>query len=106
MLEPPWRDNELFRSCVPEGVYEVAPDGEGRYTGYPELQAVPGRTEIIVHPATDVGDLEGCLAPAFGYLLTTDGVRLDGTSRDAYQALVDTMGDRWTLVIRSRRSRL
>jgi len=105
-LERPWEGNKPFVSCVPEGVYAIAPDQEGRYTGYPELQAVPERTEIIIHPANTIGEIEGCIAPAFGYVLSNSSLRLTGTSQAAYDQLIAAAGEHWTLVIRSRRSRL
>lgn len=64
-LECPWKGNERNVSCVPEGTYVVGIDQEGKYTGYLELQDVPGRSEIILHPANHVSQLEGCIAPGF-----------------------------------------
>lgn len=105
-LERPWRNNEPFFSCVPEGTYEVAPDEEGKYTGHPELQNVSGRTEIVIHPANEVSDLQGCIAPGLGYEVEIPSARLTATSRNAYDQLVETVGTTFTLVITSRRSRL
>lgn len=102
-LELPWRDNEPNVSCIPEGTYEVAPDLEGRWTGYPELQDVPGRTEIIIHPANEVGEIQGCIAPGMTRFLTDSAVRV-GQSRLAYNALVHRAGKRFTLEVRTRRA--
>lgn len=68
-LERPWLNNEPFVSCIPEGFYRVGIDQEGKWTGYPELQNVPGRTEIIVHPANRVDQIEGCIAPGLGWVV-------------------------------------
>lgn len=66
VLERPWLNNEPFVSCVPAGQYIVEPDTTGRFRYY-ELSDVAGRTEIELHPATRVEQLEGCLAPCMDF---------------------------------------
>lgn len=102
-LELPWRNNERNVSCIPEGVYEVAPDLEGKWTGYPELQNVPGRTEIIIHPGNTVADTQGCILPGMVYELTDDRIVVR-SSRLAYNALVHRAGKRFTLEVTTRRA--
>ncbi len=101
ILERPWLHNERSVSCIPEGRYDVRPDEEGRYTGYPEICDVVGRTEIIIHPANRVHELHGCLAPGTGYAF--DGVEPFVTeSRKAYGRLLMMAGKNFTLEIRAR----
>lgn len=62
VIEPPWRDNQRGRSCIPEGTYPMT---LGRYNrgGYAtwELENVPGRSLIKVHRGNWVTDTRGCL---------------------------------------------
>ncbi|MFC4699373.1 DUF5675 family protein [Glaciecola siphonariae] len=66
ILERPWIDNVPFISCIPSGNYIAKPDDSGRFRYY-ELQNVPGRTHIEIHPANKVEQLEGCLAPCMNF---------------------------------------
>ena len=65
-LELPWRNNEIGKSCIPEGVYIVDRDHTGKHRWYKfrNEETVP-RTYIEIHPANKVTQLEGCLAPCF-----------------------------------------
>lgn len=102
-LECPWKDNAVGESCIPEGVYDVAPDEEGRYTGYPELQAVPGRTEIIIHPANWVHQIQGCIAPGDSFRVNASSVSV-GSSRLAWGKLIATAGKNFQLTVTTRRA--
>lgn len=99
-LEIPWRDNQRSISCIPEGLYEVRPDEEGRWTGYPELQDVPNRTEIIIHPANHVHELEGCIAPGLSYSIGGGEANV-WNSRSALEQLVEHVGQEFELLITS-----
>lgn len=63
-VEPPWRANAPWVSCIPPGRYLLA---EHRWTKsgelVPMLEDVPGRTFILIHPAAWAEDLAGCIAP-------------------------------------------
>src|SRR5512146_2505714 len=68
-LERPEDDPE--HPCIPEGNYEVllVPPGPhlatifAQYKLFPEVQNVPGRSGIFIHPANWARQLEGCIAP-------------------------------------------
>lgn len=102
-LERAWHDNERNVSCIPEGRYAVAPDREGRWTGYPELQSVPGRSEIIIHPANRVSELQGCIAVGLTRHIADEHMTI-GSSRLAYNALIHRAGKTFTLEISTRRA--
>lgn len=69
-LERPWRDNEPFVSCVPEGIYELvrhmgtkyqdtwALDGE---TVAPSPEAGRARSTCVFHAGNTVRDTTGCV---------------------------------------------
>ena len=61
-LERPWLDNKPFVSCIPEGQYIVCADHTGRHKWF-RYKEVQGRTDIEMHPASRVSELEGCQAP-------------------------------------------
>lgn len=69
-LELPWRENAHGVSCIPPGVYEVRRDWSPKRSSYVyELQGVPGRGDIQIHPGNFAGDrakgkrcdVEGCI---------------------------------------------
>lgn len=90
-LERPWLDNRPGRSCIPEGSYRAR---RGRYNagGYPciELLAVPGRTQIKVHGANRVDQLQGCIAPGLRWGVQKDQ-RAILQSRAALESLMDAL---------------
>ena len=64
-LELKWNNNKVSNSCIPEGTYIVCADDHGRWQWF-RFKHVEGRTAIEFHPARDVSQLEGCLAPCMG----------------------------------------
>ncbi len=69
-MELPWRNNARRVSCIPTGTYRAALTQSPRFGRVYLLQAVPGRSAILIHPANVAGDkvrgfdsqLEGCIA--------------------------------------------
>lgn len=102
-LELPWNDNIPRISCIPEGTYEVKPDQEGRFTGFPELQNVPNRTEIIIHPANWTSQLEGCIALGKRFEAGLGGTAV-WESNVAHKEFIDTFGTEFTLEITVKRA--
>ena len=101
ILERPWIHNQRNVSCIPDGQYEVAPDEEGRYVDHPEIQDVPGRSEIIIHVANQVHEIEGCLAPGTSYNMTPAGEPSVISSRVAYEKVLEKLGTTFSLTIES-----
>lgn len=98
-MEPPWRGNRVNRSCVPAGIYRCVPHRSGRFGTTYRLEAVPGRTGIIVHPGNYGGDPDkdlvtdtlGCLllGTRRGWL---NGQRVVLASRMAWRRFLERMG--------------
>lgn len=82
-LELPWRDNRRQVSCIPEGSYRLVWALSPKFGMCYHFVAVPGRGNILVHPANFAGDaskgldtqLQGCVAlcTRFGKLRNTSG---------------------------------
>lgn len=65
-LERPWLDNAFNVSCVPDGSYVLEWDQTGRIRGVPRLRDTNPRTQINIHSANRVHELQGCIAVGFG----------------------------------------
>ena len=103
-LELPWRDNEIGKSCIPEGQYIIDRDHTGKHRWYKfRNEETDPRTYIEMHPASLLRHLEGCLAPCFeikGGERTSEPVAV--RSSEACSLLLEWFGeDSWVLNIRS-----
>ncbi len=69
-LEPPDEDNAVNISCIPQGEYVCRRVDSPRYGATFEIDGVPGRTHILLHPGNVSGDTRGCvlLGRHFGLL--------------------------------------
>lgn len=61
-LELPWKDNEQFVSCIPEGSYKAVIYNSPTKGRCLLLQDVPGRTYIEIHVANFAREILGCIA--------------------------------------------
>lgn len=59
-LEPPWRDNKVNVSCIPEGHYKFCRDKHGRFQWWRILD-VEGRTAIEFHEGSKPEHTQGCI---------------------------------------------
>lgn len=68
--EDPWEDNAKGHSCIPPGLYEVAPHSGAKWKNVWEIQGVPNRSAILIHSGNTILDTEGCIlvGGAFGSL--------------------------------------
>ena len=63
-IELPWHDNQSKISCIPEGKYPVQVRESEEKGLHLIITAVPGRTNILIHPANNaIKELKGCIAP-------------------------------------------
>lgn len=111
--ELPWRNNLQQKSCIPTGEYVCALVKSPRFGNVYGVQNVPGRSNVLIHPAnlggnTDEGwstELHGCIAPSLkqGAMLTPNGKMQKAglISRPAVRALMDWAQDKpFILVIK------
>ncbi len=57
------RDNVTEFSCIPEGMYLCLPYKRTNGQDAFEVQDVPNRTNILIHAANTINDVEGCIGP-------------------------------------------
>jgi hypothetical protein len=63
-IELPWKDNHTRVSCIPEGKYRIIQQCNTHFNEHFLVMDVPGRTDILIHPANDaMHELKGCIAP-------------------------------------------
>tara|TARA_R100000049_G_C1937492_1_gene81412 strand:- start:641 stop:1156 length:516 start_codon:yes stop_codon:yes gene_type:complete len=60
-LEPPWRDNQPFESCIPTGVYVCKFFISPRFGPVYEITGVPDRSQILFHKGNFTKDTSGCV---------------------------------------------
>lgn len=75
-LELPYKDNKVNQSAIPPGSYPIKLEWSPRFSRLLwELKQVPGRTEIKIHNANYVHQLNGCIAVGREFLdINNDGV--------------------------------
>lgn len=93
MLERPWKDNQTGISCIPEGRYLAQRYNSPTKGEVWELQNTGPRSNIEIHPANLVSELEGCLAPGreFGSI---NGIHAIMGSRLAFMDLENSTGNK------------
>jgi hypothetical protein len=63
-IELPWKNNQRFISCIPEGSYPLVKRCSQRFGWHLHVQVVRGRSLILIHPANNaIKELQGCIAP-------------------------------------------
>jgi len=89
-LELPWKDNKQDISCIPIGTYGYEKWFSPKFkTTVFRLLHVPGRTNILIHPANYVRQLRGCIAPGLNKKDIDGDGKLDVTkSRQALYNLL------------------
>lgn len=66
-LELSWKNNAKEISCIPSGVYKLKKRYSEKHRNHLHVLDVPGREMILIHPASYVRQLQGCIAPGSGY---------------------------------------
>ena len=111
-LERPWLGNERSVSCIPEGVYTmglrtspvVQRTSRGSHPQGWEIEDVPGRTFIMIHPGNYVRNSEGCVLIGKGFSWSGPEGPMVTHSQDSFVVFMDLMESResWTIDIRNK----
>lgn len=97
-VELPWKDNQRRISCIPPGTYTAVKHHSPKFGPCLWLQDVPGRSEILIHPANFWHDLLGCIAPGEEHLhIDKDGSLDVNKSRVTMQRILKLCND--TIVV-------
>ena len=87
-VERPWKNNEPFVSCIPEGDYPLEWDTTGRIRNVPRLRDTQPRTQINIHAANSPSELHGCIAPGMQWAVDGQEPRVI-RSRRAMEILLE-----------------
>lgn len=105
-LELPWKDNARNISCVPPGAYKVVKRQSKTFKGWVcELQDVPGRDGVLIHPGNTILDIRGCILVGLqlGELATPKGTMgAVVMSRSALVRVLDNTPLEFTLEIKAQ----
>ena len=87
-VERPWKDNQTFVSCVPDGTYKMVRVDSPKFgDNMWEIAAVHARTHILIHVANTPSNVMGCIGLGQTIYQNLNGV---GSSRlaidDFYEA--------------------
>ena len=75
-LEPTWKDNKVYDSCIPAGKYVCKRRYSERFGDTFEVAGISGRTDVMFHIGNTVEDTTGCvlLGSCFGKVGRTRGI--------------------------------
>jgi hypothetical protein len=90
-LELPWRGNASRVSCIPRGPYTCVAVDSPRFGRVYHVQAVPGRTHILIHSGNLAGDV------SLGFKSNVEGCILLGSRRGTIQGQCAVLVSRATV---------
>lgn len=98
-IEPPWKNNEVGKSCIPVGTYNVHPHSGAKFKNVWEVE-VPGRDAILFHAGNSIYDTTGCIlvGRSFNSFTIKD-------SRNALEYLRTVLPDNFKLIVRDLESK-
>lgn len=110
-IERPWKQNQESESCIPEGIYRmgrresnvVKRTTNSEFLWGWEIQDVPDRTYIMLHPANWPDDLEGCIGVGDRFFWTAKGPMVSH-SRKTFRELMGMLSLRmaWDIDIQTK----
>lgn len=110
-VEPPWMDNQVGISCVPEGEYWLEPHSSQKF---PDTWALVGetvshwpnegkpRSAILFHVGNTMIDVRGCIAPGMFLNEHAWGVISSRTAMDKLRLEMSTILDRRVIITQYR----
>lgn len=109
-VEKPWKDNQPFASCIPNGTYNLQKYSSGKYPDtyclyseehkvYPRKKG-EGRYAILFHSANVESELAGCIAPGtdLGFVYNKWAVLNSTQAMRDLKAILDSR-EQWQLHI-------
>lgn len=90
-LEPPWRDNEPFFSCIPTGQYVCEQINSPRFGLTWQVCNVKNRTHILFHKGNQAGDTRGCIVLGEDFRKHVNGEVTIGHSKIAFEEFLEAV---------------
>lgn len=96
--ELPWKNNIQGKSSIPDGIYQCIRSDSTKHGMCYHVQGVTGRTDIEIHSANWMGDVDkglkcqllGCIAPGRA-IIDIIGQKGVSSSRDALYSLEEDL---------------
>lgn len=87
-IELPFKNNQIGKSCIPEGSYEMVFRNSEKFGKHLLIKNVLNRSFILIHPANDaLKELKGCIGP----VLKITGLGVGIESKKALKKLINTV---------------
>jgi hypothetical protein len=97
-LELPWKNNERRVSCIPAGTYIARKHTSPKFGASVHITNVPGRSEILIHPANYVSQLLGCVAVGqYSADMNNDGLEDVTSSKATMEQLLKALPPEFTV---------
>lgn len=99
-MELPYKNNQRRVSCIPTGKYKVVKHTSPKFGKSFWIKDVPGRSEILIHPANFHSDLLGCIGVGSWLADLNHDDQIDiASSRKALKIILDLMPSEFQLEI-------
>ena len=92
-LEPPWKENEKYISCIPEGQYDAIRVPSQKFGETYLFEDIFGRSAIEIHPGNSIKDTEGCIIIASGFRKIRSNNRGVINSGDTFRIFMSVLED-------------
>ncbi len=79
-LEPPWKNNEDFISCIPTGKYDCKRYSSHDYPNTWEIVGVQDRDFVLFHVGNYPRDTEGCILLGTNFAIKRDAIWNSGAA--------------------------
>jgi len=102
-VECPWKNNQTFVSCIPEGQYELESHDSSKYgevyalinsslgvTHYKEPDST--RYACLIHAANWPKDVQGCIGPGMSFAIRNNKMQTI-SSRDALEKILNLIDE-------------
>lgn len=99
-LELPWLNNQVRKSCIPAGKYQVVTRFSPKFRNHFHILDVPGRTWILIHAGNYYTDILGCVLVGERHLdINGDGFRDVTNSKNTLNKLLQLAPEGFELLI-------
>lgn len=99
-LELSWKNNQRRISCIPNGVYQIAPKLSMRFGRTFQILNVPERDNVLIHSGNFNHNTKGCVLVGKGYRDINNDFQLDVlNSKISMKLLLSALNERSSITI-------